>query len=163
MGLESKISGDISQGLGKVIRFLISSPQATEDPTLGKVHDAINEGLLKHLVAERLIDSSDEEEIEKEITALVERHGTTVLAEEFMRYRASDNLTVIIRALMRDRDSEEPPTLGMVFDAITGSDLMPRLVGAGEIDPDEDETLIDEIRRLIDLHGSDVRAEEFLP
>ena len=163
MGLASDVSGDISTGLTKTIRFLFNSAEATEDPTLGKVREAVKEGLLTHLIEIDLIDSSDEEDIQKEIEALVERHGEDVLAHELVRFRASDNLSVIIRAVMRNRDPEQPPTLAIVFDAMTNNDLVAELVGAGEIDPDEDDTLVDEIRQLIDLHGDEAPAEEFLP
>ncbi len=163
MGFAPDVSGDISPGLAKTILFLINSPNATEEFTLGDVAEAIREGVLKHLIEIERIDDGDEEDIEKEVEALVERHGESVLARELVRFRASENLATIIRALMRERDREQPPTLAVVFDAMTGSSLMGDLVGAGEIDPDEDDTLIDEIRQLIDLHGDEAPAEDLLP
>jgi len=42
------------------------------------------------------------------------------------------------------------------------SGLTSTLVGRGMIDPDEDDTLLGEIDDLIDLHGEDALAEEFL-
>ena len=163
MGLATDVSGDISPGLAKTILFLTNSPDATEEVTLGKVTEAIREGLLRHLIAIQRIDVGDEEGIEKEVEALVERHGEEVLAGELVRYRASDNMAIVIGAVMRDRDGDQPPTLAMVFDAMTGTDLIGELVEAGEIDPDDDDTLIDEIRQLIDLHGGEAQAETLLP
>lgn len=163
MGLSSDVSGDISPGLAKTIRFLYNSAETVEEPTLGKVQDAIRQGLLRHLVKRKLIAADDEENIEKEIQALVERHGDDMLANELVTFLAGENLAAIIRAVMQQRDLEEPPTLDMVYRVMTTTSLLADLIGAGQIDPDEDDTLIDEIRQLIDLHGGDAPAEEFLP
>jgi len=40
--------------------------------------------------------------------------------------------------------------------------LVAELIGIGEIEDDEEQTLYDEIDRLIDLHGDSAPAEEFL-
>jgi hypothetical protein len=41
--------------------------------------------------------------------------------------------------------------------------LVAELVSTGDIDPDEDETLLAEIQRLIKRHGDDSPAEDLLP
>ena len=53
------------------------------------------------------------------------------------------------------------PTLGMVRDAMT-SGLIARLAGDGVIEPDQDQTLIGEIDVLIERHGRDAVAEEYM-
>lgn len=40
--------------------------------------------------------------------------------------------------------------------------LVAELIGIGEIDDDEEQTLYDEIDQLVDLHGENAPAEEFL-
>ena len=54
-----------------------------------------------------------------------------------------------------------PPTLEAVKDAMT-SGLLASLMGAGVLDEDEDDLLLAEIDALIDRHGADALAEEFL-
>ncbi len=63
--------------------------------------------------------------------------------------------------MINDRDQENPPTLETVKDAMT-SGLLASLVGAGVLDEDEDDVLLAEIDALIDRHGADALAEEFI-
>jgi hypothetical protein len=62
---------------------------------------------------------------------------------------------------MGDENRENPPTLAVIRDAIT-SGLPARLVGDGDLEDDEDETLLAEIEALIRRHGEDALAEQFL-
>lgn len=67
----------------------------------------------------------------------------------------------MIDAVVNDRDQENPPTLETVKDAMI-SGLLASLVGAGVLDEDEDDVLLAEMDALIDRHGADALAEEFI-
>ncbi|MEQ1816337.1 MAG: hypothetical protein ABL861_07695 [Nitrosomonas sp.] len=67
----------------------------------------------------------------------------------------------VIDTVVNDRDQENPPTLETVKDAMI-SGLLASLVGAGVLDEDEDDVLLAEIDALIDRHGADALAEEFI-
>ena len=78
-----------------------------------------------------------------------------------MRPRASETLSNVIENCI-DHDSDAgPPTLGQVRRTLQDG-LIAELIGIGEIEDDEEQTLYDEIDRLIDLHGDSARAEKFL-
>jgi hypothetical protein len=67
----------------------------------------------------------------------------------------------VIDAVINDRDRNSPPTLAMIKDAMN-SGLSASLVGAGVLEEDEDDVLLEEIDALIDRHGADALAEEFI-
>ena len=95
-----------------------------------------------------------------ELDALIEEYGGDVLAIDFARSDASEALSRVIEAVMGDENRENPPTFGVIKDAILG--LPARLVGDGDLEDDEDETLLEEIEALIRRHGEDALAEQFL-
>ena len=64
-------------------------------------------------------------------------------------------------AVVGDENRENPPTLSTVRDAILAG-LGARLVGDGELEDDEDDTLLTEIDALIEQFGEDTLAEELL-
>ena len=68
---------------------------------------------------------------------------------------------MVIEAIQDNSDAESPPTLETVRDLINQG-VVAQLVAHGDIDPDEDETLLAEIERLISIHGEKALAEEFL-
>jgi hypothetical protein len=96
-----------------------------------------------------------------ELSALIEEFDETALAIDFVQVTASEPLSRVIDAVINDRDQENPPTLGIVKNMII-SGLSASLVGAGVLDEDEDDVLLAEIETLIDRHGADALAEEFL-
>ena len=79
---------------------------------------------------------------------------------DFITVKASESLTLIISALL-DTGAAAPPTLGLAREAMLHG-LAARLAGGGVIDPDENETLQEEIETLIDRYGQNTVAENFL-
>ncbi|MEK7792319.1 MAG: hypothetical protein AAB306_04155 [Pseudomonadota bacterium] len=96
-----------------------------------------------------------------ELSALIEEFGETALAVDFVQETASEPLSRIIDFVMNDKDRENPPRLETVKEAII-SGLSASLVGAGVLEEDEDDDLLAEIDMLINRHGPDALAEEFL-
>ncbi|NIP73368.1 MAG: hypothetical protein GWO16_10225 [Gammaproteobacteria bacterium] len=162
MGFEIDVPGAVSDDLHTVIAFELNNPDARRPPTLGSVRQAMDEGVVGRLIQRGDIGADQERGLFDEIEALIEQYGPDVLAQDFMRYRAGDTLATVIQAELNREDRDQPPTLRTVAEAVQAG-LVARLVAAGEIDPDEDETLTAEIDWMIRRYGPDAPAEEFLP
>ena len=163
MTLEIDIPGTVSENLAAVIEAVVNHPDNEQPPRLGAVLNAINHGIVHHLVEGRVLDVEEgDDSILLEIKDLIESFGADQLALNFIRYRASGNLAIVINALLDQHEDDQPATLAMVLEEMNQG-LVSHLVGIGDIDPDEDETLFSEIQRLIRSHGENAPAEDFLP
>lgn len=154
------ISSSVSDELSQILEAAVNDPDADEAPTLGSVRRIVSrttDG--EQFEADRLHFDQNRSFIE-EIDDLIEQFGDDAPAIDFVTVKASESLTRIISALM-DTGASTPPTLGMARDAMLHG-LVARLVGDGIIDPDEDETLQEEIETLISRYGQDTVAENFL-
>src|SRR5690242_17338078 len=156
------ISTRVSSNLSALIESRVGDPDAEEPVTLASVR-AFLAGLLPASLdeSEKLHHVDIDESLLDELDALIEEYGGDVLAIDFARSDASEALSRVIDAVMGDENRENPPTLGVIKDAIT-SGLPARLVGDGDLEDDEDETLVAEIESLIRRHGEDALAEQFL-
>lgn len=162
MGWEIDVPGTVSENLHTVIAFELNNPEGEQPPTLGTVLTSMNKGLVSRLIENGKIPRGDDYTIFEEIRTLIERHGEDALAQDFMRYRASENLAAILQHELDNRESSQPPTLGTVLESMKGG-VIAQLIATGEIDPDEDDTLLSEIQWMIDRYGEGAPAEEFLP
>jgi len=154
------IASSVSEELSQILEAAVNDPDADEAPTLGSVRWIVSRTAdREQLEADRLHFDQNRSFIE-EIDDLIEQFGDDAPAIDFITVKASESLTRIISALM-DTGASTPPTLGMVRDAMLHG-LVARLVGDGIIDPDEDETLQEEIETLISRYGQDTVAENFL-
>lgn len=162
MTFKIDVTGNISPSLARVIDAEIKDRVGRNPPTLRVVLKAMNEGLVDRLIREGTIDADERENLFSEINALIEGYGGETLAQSFMKYRASENLAIVIQAEIDNPDAIQPVTLGSVLEAMRQG-LVATLVGRGDIDPDEDETLVAEIEQLIKMNGPNALAEEFLP
>ncbi|MBU1692146.1 MAG: hypothetical protein KJ958_01095 [Gammaproteobacteria bacterium] len=154
------IASNVSDGLSQILEAAVNDPDAEEAPTLGSVREIVSrttDG--EQFEADRLHFDQNRSLIE-EIDDLIEQFGDDASAIDFVTVKASESLTRVISALM-DTGASTPPTLGMVLEAILHG-LLARLVGDGIIDPDEDETLQEEIETLISHYGQNAAAENFL-
>ena len=75
--------------------------------------------------------------------------------------RSYPNFSRVIESVVNDENLENPPTLAQVRTALVGG-LGARLVGEGVLEDDDDDTLVSEIDALIEHHGADALAEDFL-
>ena len=94
-----------------------------------------------------------------ELEALIGEFGEEASAVDFIGQEAGESLSRVIAAVLDG--AENPPTLGSVREEMAGG-LAARLIGEGSLEEDEDETLFEEIDALIDRHGADALAENFL-
>ena len=96
-----------------------------------------------------------------ELDALIEEFGGEVLAVDFAQEGATGPLSRIIEAVLDDESRDNPPTLATVREAIVAG-LPGQLVGEGEIEEDEGETVLADIDALIERFGEDALAEKFV-
>ncbi|MDE2365830.1 MAG: hypothetical protein KGM95_02725 [Betaproteobacteria bacterium] len=152
----------VSPNLSTLIESRISDPDAEQPVTLAAVR-AFIAGLLPASLdeSERLHHFDIDASLLDELDALIEEYGGDVLAIDFTRNDASEPLSRVIDSVMNDENRENPPTLGVIRDAIA-SGLPARLVGDGVLEDDEDDTLLAEVEALIRRHGEDALAEQFL-
>ena len=166
--LQTELPGSISLNLAAVIESELEDPEVTEPVTLGSVLAAMDRGVVERLIAQGRIEAdenallSESDSVNEELRALIEDFGADQPAEDFLRYRASEDLAVVIEADLDQHDGDQPPTLGSVLDSMT-SGLLAELEGVGDFTSDEEQALIAEIQRLIRKHGEDAPAEDFLP
>ena len=163
MTLPSDMQETVSRELSLVIQAVIDNyeSQGHGPATLGSVRAAMAGGLLERLTDEGRVKSEDESSLYSELDVLIESFGEDTSADGFTRPRASEDLSTVIEALLDEQDEGAPPTLTAVRDAMIGG-LLAKLVGHGEIDSDDEQTLIEEIEEMIEMHGPGALAEDFL-
>jgi hypothetical protein len=89
---------------------------------------------------------------------LIEEFGPDALAIRFLKPWASEPLRRLIEAGL---DEMGEPTLAGLFE-VAEQGLLAHLIGQGEIDDDEAQTVIAELSQLVERHGPDALAESFL-
>jgi hypothetical protein len=78
------ISFRTSDDLATVIKAVLDSHGGDQAPTLATVRDAMNEGLVAHLVGMGEIDPDDDDVLPTEIERLIAHHGENEPAEDFL-------------------------------------------------------------------------------
>lgn len=153
------VSSRVSRELSTVLDRLANDPDREGVPTLA---DA------RAIVARRVGDAGRRDEamhpqlsasMLDEIDGLIAEFGGEAPAADFVASKASEPLSRIIEAAagrVRGRT-----TLGAVREAMAAG-LIEDLVGDGAIEPDQDQTLVAEIDGLIERHGRDALAEDFV-
>ena len=156
------IASRVSSNLSALIEDRVNKSELGQDITLATIHDFVAD-----LLSDAFTETEERhhfdinESLLDELDALIEEFGESALAIDFVQENASEPLSRVIDAVVNDRDQENPPTLETVKDAMI-SGLLANLVGAGVLDEDEDDVLLAEIDALIDRHGADALAEEFI-
>jgi hypothetical protein len=80
------VTGRASEGLSRVIETVASDRNRPRQPTLGGVRDAMTGGLIAKMIGDGALDEDDNSALLAEIEELIRRHGTSALAEPFVRY-----------------------------------------------------------------------------
>ncbi len=75
-----------SEPMSRVIDTVINSTDQDNPPTLEAVREAIVKGLPARLVGDGVLDEDEDDVLQDEILALIDRYGSDALAEEFIRY-----------------------------------------------------------------------------
>ncbi|MCB1949312.1 hypothetical protein [Nitrosomonas sp.] len=156
------VSTRVSPNLSALIENRLNVADSDEYITLAVMRDYLTNMLSAAFTeAEHIHHFDINDSLLDELDALIEEFGETALASDFVQNSASEPMTRVIEAVINSRDQENPPTLETIREAIAMG-LPARLVGDGVLDEDEDDALLEEIEALIDRHGDDALAEEFL-
>jgi hypothetical protein len=156
------IASRVSPELSGFIENVIDELDSDEPVTLGAIRR-----LASRDVADAMDDSEEtlqfdaDESLVEELDELIDQFGESAAAEDFVSSFASEALSRAIDEVANDENRENPPTLGAVREALE-SGLMSRLIGDGVLEDDEADALIPELEGLIEIHGEDAPAEEFL-
>lgn len=163
MTLPADIQETVTRELSTFMEAVIDNyeSQGHGPATLRSVREAMAGGLFERLVAEGRVRPEDKSNLGLEVDALIEASGDDALAVRFTRPRASEDLSTVIEALLNETDEGPPPTLSTVRDAMNEG-LLAKLVGHGELDSEDEQSLLDEIDAMIEQHGVGALAEEFL-
>lgn len=152
----------VSQELSLYIEGLSENPGVEQPLTLGGARRYLAWHMPSEIrETEGLHHIDDADSLLDELDALIEEFGEEAVAMDFIEDNASEPLSRVIEAVLDDENRENPPTLGAVREAMAEG-IMERLVGAGALEEDEDDSLMAEIDDLIERYGPDAPAEGFL-
>lgn len=156
------ISSRVSPELSTLIESVINQLETDELITLGAVRAFISHDMPDELSeSEEMHHFDNQESLIDELDGLIEGFGESAPAIEFACTNASEPLSRVIEAVMNDENRENPPTLGVIREAIIGG-VSSRMVGDGVMDEEEDDLLLPEIDNLIERYGADAVAEDYL-
>lgn len=161
MKMPIDVATRVSRELGSVIEAMIDNPERDEPPTLEEVRYVVNQMADDADRWDEAMHPQERTSVLREIDDLVDEFGGEAPAVDFLAVKASEELSRIIEVAMENPLVRHEPTLGAVRDAMANG-LIARLVGDGTIEPDQDQTLLAEIDDLVQLHGPDVLAEDFV-
>ncbi len=151
----------VSRKLSLLMEEMVGDPDREEPPTLEEIRALVRR---RSSPAERRDEARHPQQsatMLAEIEDLVDEFGGEALAIDFVAAKASEELSRVIEIAIEQSRLKHEPTLGMVREAMAGG-LTARLLGDGTLEPDQDQTLFAEIDVLIERHGSDAIAEEFV-
>ena len=158
MAIPRDVFENTSDGLSAVISTVLDDDEVAQPATLLSVREAVLAEVKTITIPLNRFSSEHWQQLRDEIDALIEEYGADALAVRFLKPWASEPLRRLIEAGL---DELGEPTLAGLFKAAERG-LLANLIGQGEIDDDEAQTVIAELKSLIDHHGSDALAEEFI-
>ncbi len=156
------ISSRVSPELSSFIESIINQLDTDEPVTLGSIRSFIAQELPAEIDEDEHLHHFDmSESLVDELDVLIDGFGESAAAADFVSAFASEALSRVIDAIANDENRENPPTLGVVRDALADG-LAARLTGEGVLEEDESEMLMPELDSLIEHYGPDAAAEYFL-
>jgi hypothetical protein len=147
-----------SEALSAVIEKVLDDEEIAQPATLAMVREEVLKGVETATLPLNRYSDDPVQELRDEIEFLIEEYGHDALALRFLKPRASQALTQLIEAGMEKRGDL---TLGQLFDELE-SGLLANVIAKGELDDDEAQTVTAELQALIDKHGADAVAEEYV-
>jgi hypothetical protein len=158
MTIPSDVFENASNELSAVISAVLDDEDVAQPANLASVREAVLGRVKTATVPLNRFASDELQQLRDEIDALIEEFGEDAQAVRFLKPWASEPLGRLIEAGL---DQEGRFTLGALFEAAERG-LLANLISQGEIDDDEAQTVIGELQLLIDRHGADALAEEFV-
>lgn len=158
MTFATDVYENTSEALSAVIEKVLDDEEIAQPATLVSVREEVLKGIKTATIPLNRFSDDQEQELRDEIDYLIDEYGEDALAVRFLKPLASQALTQLIEAGM---DKLGEPTLAQLFNELE-SGLLANLIAKGELDDDEAQTVIAELQALIDKHGDDAIAEEFM-
>lgn len=158
MTFATDVYENTSEALSTVIEKVLDDDEIAQPATLISVREEILKDIKTATIPLNRFSDDQVQELRDEIDYLIDEYGEDALAVRFLKPLASQALTQLIEAGM-DRLGE--PTLAQLFNEMENG-LLADLIARGELDDDEAQTVIAELQALIDKHGNDAIAEEFV-
>ena len=158
MNFATDVYENTSEALSTVIQKVLDDEEIAQPATLASVREEVLTAVQTATIPLNRFSDDQLQELRDEIDYLIDEYGNDALAVRFLKPRASQALTQLIEAGI---DKLGEPSLQQLFDELeTG--LLASMIGKGELDDDEAQTVIAELKALIDKHGPDAIAEEFV-
>lgn len=151
----------VSPELSAAIERIVNDPDRDEPPTLEDVERFVRRHTSDADRHELALRPSDAASLLAEIEALADEFGPEALAVDFVTAKAGESLSRVIEHVVGLGGRSRRPTLGMVRDAMSAG-LVAQLAGDGILEPDDEQTLRAEMDGLVERHGADALAEEFI-
>jgi len=158
MTLATDIYENTSSDFSTVIEKVLNDEDIAQPATLASVREEVLKDVKTIYIPLNTFSTDRLQELRNEVEALIEEYGKDALAVRFFKPRASQALTQLIDAGM---DKLGEPTLSQLFNELEHG-LLAKLIGEGELDDDEAQTVTAELQALIDKHGADAIAEDFV-
>ena len=158
MSIPEDVFENTSDEMSAVIASVLDDDDLDQPATLASVREAILARVKTVTIPLNRFSSDEWQALHDEIDALIEEYDADALAVRFLRPWASEPLQRLIEAGL---DELGDPTLGSLYETVQGG-LLAHLIGQGEVDDDEAQTVVAELQNLIGRHGHDALAEDFL-
>ncbi len=158
MTMATDVYENTSDALSAVIEKVLDDEEIAQPASLAAVREEVLKGVETATIPLNRFSDDQLQELRDEIDYLIDEFGVDDLAVRFLKPRASQALTQLIDAGINKLGE---PSLAQLFDELE-SGLLASLIGKGEIDDDEAQTVTAELQALIDKHGPDAIAEEFV-
>lgn len=158
MTMATDVYENTSESLSAVIEKVLDDEEIAQPAELASLREEILKGIKTVTIPLNRFSDDQLQELRDEIDYLIDEYGKDALAVSFLKPRASQALTELIEAGI---DKLGEPTLAQLFNELE-SGLLANLIGKGDLDDDEAQTVIAELQALIDKHGPDAIAEEFV-
>ena len=158
MTLATDIYENTSEDLSSVILKVLNDEEISQPAKLASVRQEVLKDVKTITIPLNTFSTERLQELRNEVEALIEEYGGDALAVRFYKPRASQALTQLIDAGM---DKLGEPTLSQLFNELEHG-LLANLIAEGELDDDEAQTVTAELQALIEKHGADAIAEEFV-
>lgn len=158
MSIPVDVFENTSDELSDLIGRVLADEDRPQPVSLGDLRVVLSRGLAVAELGAKPLSGDQRHALREELDALIEEFGEEAMAESFARAWAGPALSRLIEAGL---DAYGEMTLAGVSQAID-SGLLADLVGEGEIDDDEAQTLVAELQSLIVHHGPEALAGGFV-
>ena len=158
MTIPSDVFENTSDELSAVIASVLNDENVVQPAILASVREAILQEIKTVTIPLNRFSSDQLQQLRDEVDALIEEYGEDALAIRFFKAWASAPLCRLIEVGLDDYGAL---TLGELF-AAAERGLLAALIGEGEINDDEAQTVLAELQALINHHSPDTLSGDFM-